>query len=148
MLVVGPELGLDQDGGLGHLLVESVLKGQRKDNQVCSEEMETFVIALHSLDTVWPKVCGRQELRTHTVLCVLQEQEERITSMLTFVKMRFFPSKPDLQFRFCFVSAVVVIPVTRTIQLSCDKSAKIRVSMNNLINKYRIIISPTLQLNS
>lgn len=29
LLVVGPELGLDQDGRLGHLLIESVLKGQR-----------------------------------------------------------------------------------------------------------------------
>lgn len=28
LLVVRPELGLDQDGCLGHLLVESVLRGQ------------------------------------------------------------------------------------------------------------------------
>lgn len=30
LLVVRPELGLDQDGRLGHLLIESVLRGQSR----------------------------------------------------------------------------------------------------------------------
>lgn len=28
LLIVRPELGLDQDGRLGHLLIESILRGQ------------------------------------------------------------------------------------------------------------------------
>ena len=67
LLVVGPELGLDQDGSLGHLLIQSVLRGQRRtvigraqDPQLSVHRFwYLWLTSSAGLETSWPKLQPR-----------------------------------------------------------------------------------------